>query len=470
MAQVPEIAKDVRAKFDHILVDEYQDTNLLQAGILTSLFPTGGGLTVVGDDAQSIYGFRSATVDNILGFPELFSPPAKVISLTENYRSHQHILDLSNALLSEGLEGYKVALHSDRQSGLKPQLVTVEDDTKQAEYIVKNVLSAREAGVELKQQAVLFRSGYHSGKLELELARRDIPFVKHGGLKFLEAAHVKDLLSILRWADNPKFKLAAFRVLKLLPAIGPKIAEKVFNHLEVNQFELSSFLNFKLPEAAQEHWALLTKTLLAIHSNTIPWSDQVDQVASVFKPLLEINYDDHFARFGDIEQLVQISQQFSSRERFLSELTLDPPQASGDLAGPAHVDDDFLILSTVHSAKGQEWNNVHVLNVADGNFPSEYAIGDKRAVEEERRLFNVAITRAKNELHLIQPLKYWVPEQQKYGDKHVYGGKSRFLSENLMKHIEATHYPKQKHPDIETGKTSQVITDIRNAVLSRWDQ
>jgi DNA helicase-2/ATP-dependent DNA helicase PcrA len=470
MAQVPEIAAQVRAQFDHILVDEYQDTNVLQAGMLTGFFPTGEGLTVVGDDAQSIYAFRSATVDNILGFPELFSPRAKVIALKQNYRSHQAILDLSNALLGEGTEGYKVELFSEKPQGPKPMLVTVQDDKGQAEYIVEQVLQAREAGVALKQQAVLFRSSYHSDRLELELTRRNIPYVKHGGLKFLEASHVKDLLSILRWGDNPKLKISAFRVLKLLPGVGPKIAEKVLNQLQLNQFNLETLSDYALPAAAQQYWDKLVPLLTGIHQNTWPWTQQVEQLAQVYKDLLEANYEDHFVRFGDIEQLVQISQQFPNRERFLTELTLDPPQSSGDLAGPPLIDDDFLILSTVHSAKGQEWSNVHLLNVADGNFPNEYAIGDKRAVEEERRLLNVAITRAKNELHLIQPLKYWVPEQQKLDDRHVYGGKSRFLSDKIMEKLEVTRYPNVELSPTQVNTANQAITDIRKTILGMWGQ
>ncbi len=469
LADVPEIAAIVRNQFDYILVDEYQDTNLLQAGILTRFFPTGEGLTVVGDDAQSIYSFRSATVDNILQFPDLFNPRATVISLTQNYRSHQSILDLSNALLSEGDEGYKVALYSEKKSGEKPKLITVEDDAKQAEYIVEQILAAREAGVDLKQQAVLFRSSYHSDRLELELTRRDIPYVKHGGLKFLEASHVKDLLSILRWADNPKINVSAFRVLKLLPGVGPKLAEKTLQHLELNQFDIDCLEKWKLPVTAQPLWESLSALLVSIHHNTLPWHDQVDKAAEYYQSLLEINYDDHFVRYGDIEQLAQISQQFPTRERFLSELTLDPPQSTGDLANDPHLDDDFLILSTVHSAKGQEWNNVHILNVADGNFPNEYSAGDDKAIEEERRLLNVAITRAKNEVHLIQPLKYWIPEQQRYGDRHVYGGKSRFLTEKILSLLDCTHYPSKHTTPENLAQGQQVISDIREKLLSMWE-
>ena len=469
MAQVPEIAKQVREQFDYILVDEYQDTNVLQAGILMGFFPTGKGLTVVGDDAQSIYSFRAANVDNILTFPQQFTPPARVISLTQNYRSHQGILDLSNALLREGTEGYKVELFSERNSGIKPKLVSVEDDSKQAQYIVEKVLAAREQGIELKKQAILFRSSYHSDRLELELTRRNIPYVKHGGLKFLEAAHVKDLLSIMRWADNPKHKISAFRLLKLLPSVGPKIADKVIKFLTVKQYAIYELIDYPVPEAAKESFQALVKVLSAIHKNEIAWSEQVNEVVKVYKVLLEINYEDHFVRYGDIEQLAQISQQFPSRERFLTELTLDPPQSTGDLAGPPLIDDDFLILSTVHSAKGQEWNNVYLLNVADGNFPNEYAAGDKRMLEEERRLLNVAITRAKDELHLIQPMKYWVPEQQRYGDRHVYGAKSRFLTEPILQLLETTHYPKRTLNEREKQVAKLAIADIKKTVLGIWE-
>ncbi len=468
MSQVKEIANEIRERFDYIMVDEYQDTNVLQAGILFGFFPDGQGLTVVGDDAQSIYGFRSANVDNILGFPDQFTPKAKVISLEQNYRSHQKILDLANTLLSESSEGYKVALYSDKKSGPLPKLVNIEDDRKQAEYIVESVLASREAGVDLKQQAVLFRSSYHSDRLELELTRRNIPYVKHGGLKFLEAAHVKDVLCMLRWADNPKHKISAYRVLKLLPGIGPKTAEKIFDYLTLHHFDFAALDSVSIGGEAKAAVISLAKLLHEIHHNRIDWNSQLTKLAEIYKPLLEESYDDHFVRYGDIEQLTEISQQYKSRERFLTELTLDPPQSSGDLAGSPHIDDDFLILSTIHSAKGQEYKNVFLLNVADGNFPNEYACGDKRAIEEERRLLNVALTRAKNELHLMQPLKYWVPEQQSWGDKHVYGGKSRFLTDQVMKCIEVIHYPRLTPNTEESLRSTKAIADIKKMVLGQW--
>lgn len=469
MAAVPAIAKVIREQFDHILVDEYQDTNLLQGALLQRLFPDGEGLTVVGDDAQSIYSFRSADVENILKFPEQFTPKAKVVSLSKNYRSTQPILDLSNALLKDAKTGYKINLCSDKPSTVKPALVSVEDDVGQAKYIVDKLLASRESGTMLKQQAVLFRSSHHSDRLELALTQRNIPYVKHGGLKFLEAAHVKDVLSILRFADNPKHKISGFRVLKMLPRIGPRTAESILLHLNNQSNDLYSLSNYQSNMTNNPQWQQLCKLLPAIHSNSIVWSDQVTQVANWYKDILQDNYDDHFVRWGDIEQLIRISSQYGSRERFLSELTLDPPVSSGDLAGTPLLDDDFLILSTIHSAKGQEWKNVFVLNVADGNFPNEYACGDDKLIEEERRLLYVAMTRAKEQLHLMQPLKYWVPQQQKQGDKHVYGSKSRFLTDEVSQHLEAKTYP-QVRPTVKAQIAGQkALADIRQTILSNWD-
>ena len=234
MSADPGLAREIGAQYDQILVDEYQDTNVLQAGILNALRPSGAGLTVVGDDAQSIYSFRAATVDNILGFPAQFAPPAAVVTLEENFRSTQGILDAANALIAGGERQYRKTLQAARGAGAKPRYVTVLDDLGQAQYVVTRVLETRERGVPLKRQAVLFRSSHHADVLELELVRRNIPYVKYGGLKFLEAAHVKDALSVLRWADNPKNRIAAFRALQLMPGIGPAAAAKCFDLFEAN--------------------------------------------------------------------------------------------------------------------------------------------------------------------------------------------------------------------------------------------
>ena len=463
-----DLASAVSSRFDHILVDEYQDTNELQARILSLLRPLGNGLTVVGDDAQSIYSFRAADVENILKFPNTFVPPASVIPLEQNYRSGQPILDFSNALLAESPCAYEKTLYSNRKGGCVPELVSVESDREQALYIVEQVLLAREAGADLRDQAVLFRNGHHSDRLEMELVRRDIPYVKYGGLKFLESAHVKDTLSILRWAENPRNRVAGFRVLKLLPGVGPVSATRALDHLAENDRRFSAFIDYPIAVANSESWSGLVGLMCELTRKESIWNGQLEMVRTWYQPLLEINYDDHFVRGGDIEQLEMIGGQYTDRQQFLAELTLDPPVASGDLAGAPHLDDDFLILSTIHSAKGQEWKHVFVLNVNDGNFPNEFACGEPARIEEERRLLYVATTRAKETLSLIRPLKYWVPEQTRHGDKHVYGAKSRFLTPVVMKYIrERGHGEIQPAVDLDAGKGDPVM-DVRERASSMF--
>ncbi|TFG40021.1 MAG: ATP-dependent helicase, partial [Chromatiales bacterium] len=249
-----EFAEQIGSSFDHVLVDEYQDTNLTQAKILNALKPDGKGMTVVGDDAQSIYSFRAAEVENILGFPDRYMPSAQVITLEQNYRSTQALLDSANCLIAESERQYRKNLFSERKDGSKPSYVTVEDGDAEAEFVVESILENRELGMQLKEQAVLFRGSHHSDRLELELVRRNIPYVKYGGLKFLEAAHVKDLLSVLKWAENPKNEVAAFRVLKLLPGMGPANATRCFEQLAVGGHQFSTLRDFRAPAAASEEW------------------------------------------------------------------------------------------------------------------------------------------------------------------------------------------------------------------------
>src|SRR5262252_3425562 len=392
LVREPEIARRMSARFDHILVDEYQDTNALQAAILLALKPEGYGLTVVGDDAQAIYSFRGATVRNILDFPSLFSPPAKCVRLERNYRSTQPILDAANAVIALAPERFAKNLFSTRTSAQQPRLVSVEDESFQAQYIIERILEHREAGIALKQQAVLMRAAHHSDALEVELVHRQIPFVKYGGLRFLEAAHVKDLLCILRWAENPRDTIAAFRVLQLLDGIGPAFAERACEHLGRSQFDFAALGDFPAPAPARTDWTALTALLTRLRDATTEWSTQIDLCRRWYTPLLERRYEGVAARLGDLNQLESIARSYRTREAFLSELTLDPPEATGDEAGPPLLDEDYLILSTIHSAKGQEWNVVYVLNVLDGCIPSDMAAGDQEQIEEERRLLYVAMT------------------------------------------------------------------------------
>ena len=338
-------------------------------------------------------------------------------------------------MISESERQYRKNLFSDSSDGSKPQYVTVEDGDAEAEYVVAEILKNREQGLQLKEQAVLFRGSHHSDRLELELVRRNIPYVKYGGLKFLEAAHVKDLMSVLKWTENPKNEVAAFRVLKLLPGMGPATAARCFEHIAVGEYLFSSLREFRPPSAAASDWAGFCKmleTLAGAELGDHGWQTQVTLARRWYQPHLERLYDGLETREADLEQLEQISGRYPTRERFLTELTLDPPSAAGDLAGDPLLDEDYLILSTVHSAKGQEWESVFVLNVSDGSFPSEFAAGKPKMIEEERRLLYVAMTRAKQSLSLVAPLRYHVTQQRRDGDKHVYGARSRFMSEQLL--------------------------------------
>src|SRR5688500_17739188 len=443
------LAAEIGARFDHVLVDEYQDTNVLQAEILQRLKPAGQGVTVVGDDAQAIYSFRAATVENIRTFADQYPNQGQTtISLEENYRSTQQVLDAANVLIGKNL-------YSRSKLGEKPRYVTVADDEGQAQYVVTRVLEARERGVLLRNQAVLFRASHHSDLLELELVRRNIPYVKYGGLKFLEAAHVKDMLALLRWADNPKNRVAAFRALQLLPGVGPAGAARAFTRFEAAGH---SFLSLKTGSAELDE--------LMRYLAESPWEGQVQRVREWYLPHLERLYDAAQVRAGDLLQLEKVAAQFPERSLFLTEMALDPPSATGDLSGAPYLDEDYLVLSTVHSAKGQEWEAVHILNVADGNFPSEFATGKPELVEEERRLLYVAMTRAKTDLHLLAPLKYYVTQQSRMGDKHVYGAKSRFLTRAVMDCLEPVAWGESIAG--EAAMASRTSVDVAGKLRAMW--
>jgi DNA helicase-2/ATP-dependent DNA helicase PcrA len=467
MMQTPALAQSLSKNFDHILVDEYQDTSLLQGEVIQALKPDGQGVTVVGDDAQAIYSFRAAAVENILGFTERYTPKAEMVVLAQNYRSTQQILDCANALMAEGSRQHRKTLMSVRQSTQKPCYVSVEDAAAQAEYIVNKILATREVGGSLRRHAILFRSSHHSDVLEVELTRRNIPYVKYGGLKFLEAAHVKDMLSILRWADNPRNAVAGFRVLKLIAGIGPGHAKQALEHLEAHGHVIKSLADYAAPQPATMEWKRFCAFLEKLADPATPWPGQVGLVRAWYKPQLERIYDAAFSRVGDLEQLEQLSGQHPSRERFLTELTLDPPSVSGDQSAGASKDEDYVVLSTIHSAKGQEWDNVYVLNVADGNFPSEFSTGKPELIEEERRLLYVAITRARNELHLCAPLKYSVTQQSKTGDVHVYGARSRFMTDKVMGFFEQTTF--RSHRSIENLNAADTATvNVAAALKDMW--
>ncbi|MGA7490255.1 MAG: ATP-dependent helicase [Xanthobacteraceae bacterium] len=441
MMAEPSIADDVASRFDHVLVDEYQDTNRLQASILLALKPNGTGLTVVGDDAQSIYSFRAATVRNILDFPGHFSPRAEIVMLERNYRSTQSILAAANAVMEPAQERIAKTLWSDRASAERPRLVSVGDEADQARYLAHTVLHNREAGVALKAQAVLFRASHHSALTEIELARRNIPFVKFGGLKFLEAAHVKDVLAFLRWAENPRDRVAGFRVVQLIPGAGPATAARLLDRVMNTAAAIEAVADFPAPAAAAEHWPAFAETLRLVHGASLGWPAELDLVCRWYAPHLERIHDDAALRQADLLQLAQIASTYPTRQRFLTELTLDPPAATSDEAGTPLLDEDYLILSTIHSAKGQEWKAVLILNAIDGCIPSDLATGSTAEIEEERRLLYVAMTRAKEHLHLIMPLRFFAHQQRAGGDRHVYAARTRFIAGAMLDRFESCAWP-----------------------------
>jgi DNA helicase-2/ATP-dependent DNA helicase PcrA len=466
MLTEPAIAAEIAARFDHLLVDEYQDTNALQGEIVLGLRPQGRGLTVVGDDAQAIYSFRAATVRNILDFPRAFDPPALVVTLERNYRSTGAVLAAANAAIALAPERFAKNLWTDRPHGALPLLVAVADDADQARYVATRVLSSREAGLELKAQAVLFRTSHHSAALELELTRRNVPFVKYGGLKFLDAAHVKDAVALLRFAENPRDRVAGFRVALILPGVGPKIAETIVGAAAADD-GFATMAGLPPPGRARAGFGAFADLMRRLASRAAPWPAEIADAVAWLSPLLETRYDDARVRLGDLEALERIAASFPSRERFLSELALDPPDLTSDEAGPPLRDEDYLILSTIHSAKGQEWRSVFVLNCIDGCIPSDLATGSAHEIEEERRLLYVAMTRARDELTLIVPQRFYVHGQPKYGDRSVFASRTRFIPPALLRYFDRQTWPEAarepSHPSAEGASV-----DLKARMRAMW--
>ena len=469
LMQVPDLSNEIGAMFDHVLVDEYQDTNALQASMLRGLKPSGAGLTVVGDDAQAIYGFRAASVRNILDFPRQFEPPAAIVTLEQNYRSTQPILSASNAVIGLAHERFTKDLRSDRTSGERPALVTVPDDLGQVNYVVSEILASREAGVPLKQQAVLFRTASHSAMLEIELTRRNIPFVKFGGLRFVEAAHVKDLLAVLRWAENPADRVTGFRVIQLLDGVGPGTAGRVLDSM-AGRSPTDALALFRPPAKATDQWRDLVGLMQSLMGAGVSWPADMDLARQWYQPHLEQHYPDAVVRAGDLDQLQRIAAGYPTRARFLSDLTLDPPSATSDETGVPSRDEDYLILSTIHSAKGQEWKSVFVLNVVDGCIPSDLGTGCSDDIEEERRLLYVAMTRAKDQLRLVVPHRFYVTQQAKHGDKHLYAMRSRFIPSSIVDLFEQRAWPGVTKAPNAKSAASGVTIDISARMRGRWRQ
>lgn len=456
----------VRDRFDHVIVDEYQDTNAVQADIVSLMRPDGDGVMCVGDDAQAIYGFRSGTVRNMLDFGERFEGAA-IYTLTRNYRSTAPILSATNAIIEHSDERYDKTLWTDRTGGGRPVLVTCQDEAEQTAWLADRILEHREQGTLLKEQSVLFRAQHHSLALEMELSRRNIPYRKYGGLRFIEMAHVKDLVAFLRLAENPLDGVAALRVLGLVPGIGPRTASQLAERLSSSGGDFESWVGAQVPHHAADVWPQfvgLMRSICAI-SGDVP--AQITAIRAVYVPLLERRYDHSPARLADLEQIEAIASGCSERSELLASLALDPPAYTSDVAGPPLLDEDWLVLSTIHSAKGLEFDVVYVIHAADGNIPSDMATGSHEQVEEERRLFYVACSRARNHLYVSHPLRYYVAGKP-MADTHGYSQRTRFITESVLPcFVEERAFPtSEPAEDAPTGPAADVR--VRNEVRGLW--
>ena len=463
------------ARFEHVLVDEYQDTNAVQAEILRGMRSGCANITAVGDDAQSIYSFRAATVRNILDFPRHF-PGARIVALEQNYRSTQPILAAANAVMEAAKERYTKELWSTRESSSRPALVTCVDEAEQSGAVCRHILEHLDKSVPLMRQAVLFRAGHHSAALEIELAKRNIPFHKFGGLKFIEAGHIKDVVALLRIVENPHDEVSWHRVLLWFDGVGAGSARRIADQLGVRRVlrdagaapdagpanPLARLLACppRVPASAAQQVEALRQAVafccgvevgispssrLLAPASIDPQSGserrlrrrpvneqpellaQIERLIEFYEPICKARYDNAVVRLRDLEQLVSIASRYRSRGRFITDLTLDPPNATSDLAGPPFLEEDYLILSTIHSAKGCEWDVVHILHAADGMIPSDMALRDSEGIDEERRLFYVAMTRAKDALYVYFPLRYY---HRRFGltDPHNLAQLTRFMA------------------------------------------
>jgi DNA helicase II / ATP-dependent DNA helicase PcrA len=465
----PAAASALAGHFDHVLVDEYQDTNALQQAIVRGMSPTGQGLVAVGDDAQAIYAFRGASVRGMLDFGQHFGPGSQVLRLQANHRSTAPVLAAAQAVIEQAAERIDKRLLPLRVGGLRPLLVHVEDEAAEAAWVADEVLRQLEQGIALRRQAVLFRTSRHSAVLELELARRRIPFVKFGGLRFLEAAHIKDVLSLLRWVSQPRHELAGLRAARLVPGLGPATAARLVQAMASHTEPPQALLEFKAPARVDASWPAWQALYGALATGALPWPQQLAQVLAWYQPQLERLYADAAVRAIDLRQLAALAAQHGSRERFLTEMAIDPPEATSDEARDPSLEEDWLILSTIHAAKGQEWSAVNVLRVVDGCMPADLATGDAAQIEEERRLLYVAMTRARDHLALLVPQRFHVTEQHPHGDRHLYGGLSRFVPPVVQQHFEL-RLPLSPPASTGEGSLTTPWLDLAGLGAARWAQ
>ncbi len=464
----PDLRQRIGGMYDHILVDEYQDTNVLQARILRGMCGAHANITVVGDDAQSIYSFRGANFRNILDFPKQFAG-ATTVTLEQNYRSTQPILSVTNTLISRAAERFTKNLWTERTGGETPWLVAARDEQQQTRFVVDRILELHEEGTPLREIAVLFRAGYMSADLEIELTNRKIPFEKWGGLKFLEAAHVKDVLAFLRILENPRDEVSWYRLLLLLPGIGDATARAAIDSMIAAAWESNAFGRYDPPPRARAAHTALVALLNELRSGPLLDEAQVAadiaRVRQLYDNILRERYDRVEPRLADLDQLQTIAAGYPDRATFLSALALEPPQATQDLPGGSHEENDCLILSTAHSAKGKEWDAVFVIWAVDGWFPSARCLNTEEETEEERRLMYVALTRARNYLSVTYPLNAY---SSRRGADYSLDQLCRFIDRGVRDNMQRVALASDNAPAKEDVIGKQPVLDLRALLRSRF--
>ena len=462
----PDLASRIAGLYEHVLVDEYQDTNLLQARILKGMCAGHRKLTVVGDDAQSIYSFRGASFRNILDFPRQFNGSA-IVALEQNYRSTQPILDVTNTLISRALERFTKQLWTTRAAGERPWLVTARDEQAQTRFVVDRILELHEAGTPLREIAVLVRAGYMSADLEIELTNRNLPFEKWGGLKFLEAAHVKDVLAFLRVVENPRDEVSWYRILMLMPGIGDVTARAMMESLAERAWDPDAFASFTPPARARDahrDLATLVRNLRTRRDTEGGVGEDIDEIRTLYDSILAERYDNAQPRLADLDQLRVIAGGYPSRSAFLAALALEPPQNTQDLASGSDGDDDALVISTVHSAKGKEWDAVFVIWAVDGWFPSSRSTEDEEQLEEERRLMYVALTRARTHLAVTYPLNVYATRR---GQDYSIDQLSRFIDRGVREKMQRV-VPQESASVEAAPETAGPKLDLRALLRGRF--
>ncbi len=455
LLKIDELRIKLSKQYKFIMVDEYQDTNRLQAQIAAFLASEHGNIMVVGDDAQSIYSFRGANFKNIMDFPKIF-PDTTIRKLEQNYRSTQPILNFTNAIIENAKEKYSKKLFSNIEGDQKPYLIHVKNNSEQARFVCKKILELMDKGISLNEIAVLFRASYHSNELEIELSKHKIPYNKYGGIKFIESAHIKDVLSYLRIIYNPKDDVAWYRILLLLEKIGDKTAEKIISEL-ISVNKGIHYLN-DIPQNDKNFLTLhkLYKLLSNIEKEDVNISEKIKLIIDYYMPLLKNKYDNYNKRIQDLFILMELAKKYKTIESFLTDMALEPPNQSQIDVEQTDKEEEILTLSTIHSAKGLEWHTVFIINLTDGSLPSTYSI-DTNNIEEERRLFYVAATRAKRNLFLVVPNYYNIYNYNQFSiEANPFSEPSRFLKEipNLEELTEKINSNIEIYEDIDYNSNS----------------